>query len=231
MKKFLLGGIALIALVGAAAAADMPTRMPTKAAPNYVSAYDWTGFYLGIQGGYGSGRPDYNVPSTGFDHSWSATGGFGGVFGGYNYQFNNNFVVGIQGEYNFASITGSEINTFGNNQYSSLKGFGSIDGRLGFAWDRALLYAIGGVAFGNPSQTFTIGTAGASTTFSGGNNTGWDLGAGLEYAFLGNWTVRAEYRYYSFGNVTVQPDGVVLGLAHTQKETVNTVRLGVAYKF
>jgi outer membrane immunogenic protein len=104
-----------------------------------------------------------------------------------------------------------------------------VDGRVGFAWDRALLYAIGGVAFGNPSQTFTIGLAGASTTFSGGNNTGWDIGGGLEYAFMGNWTGRIEYRHY--GSVTVQPDGAVLVLQHTQKETFDTARVGVAYKF
>jgi len=209
-------------------AADLPMKAPPMVAAPL--AYNWTGFYAGVQGGYGWGHPDYFVPSTGFDHSWSATGGFGGGFLGYNIQMSN-FVFGLQGEYNAADIKGSQINTFGNNQSAKLSSFGSIDGRIGLAWDRVLLYAIGGVAFGDPRQTFTIGTAGPSTTFSGGKHTGWDLGGGLEYAFTNNWATRLEYRYYKFGSATVQPDGVVLGAVHVQKENVNTVRVGLAYKF
>ena len=68
-------------------------------------------------------------------------------------------------------------------------------------------------------------------TFSGGNHTGWDIGAGLEYAITDNWTIRGEYRHYDFGSVSTLPDGVVLGLVHNQKDTLDTGRVGFAYKF
>jgi outer membrane immunogenic protein len=173
---------------------------------------------------------DYFVPSTGFDHRWGTSGGFGGGFVGYNYQISN-FVIGLQGEYNYGSIKGSEVNVIGNLQSANSRSFGSIDGRVGIALDRALLYGIGGVAFGNPSQTFFLGLGPVSTTFSGGNNTGWDAGVGVEYAFTPNWTARVEYRHYDFGSTTVAPDLVVLGLPHTQRETIDTGRVGIAYKF
>ncbi len=217
-----------VVALASANAADMyrPSEGGYKDGPAYATV-NWSGFYVGLQGGYGWGNPDYLVPSTGFDHSWSAAGGVVGGMAGYNYQISN-IVIGLQGEYNAANITGSQVNTLGHLQSASLDSFGSVDGRVGLAWDRALLYGIGGVAFGNPRQTFT---AGGSTSFSGGQDTGWDIGGGVEYRLMAGWTARAEYRHYDFGSVTVQPDGVVLGLPHTQKETADLARVGIAYTF
>jgi outer membrane immunogenic protein len=226
MKKFLVAGIAAAAFCAAPAfAADMPVKAPAMVAP----VWNWTGFYLGGQAGYGWGKSSYNLPATGFSISWSATGGFGGIFGGYNYQVNN-IVFGIQGEYNVARIDGSIVNGSGHLQTSKLNNLGSIDGRVGFAFGRSLVYAIGGVSFWDPKQTFnTVGVG--TVAFSGGNKTGWDIGGGLEYAFLGNWTGRIEYRHYDFGSATVPADGVIIGAPHIQKETLNTVRAGIAYKY
>jgi outer membrane immunogenic protein len=233
MNKIVLGALGLLACAATSAtAADLPAQVYTKAVvPPPV--WSWTGFYVGAQGGWDEGRADYFIPRTGFDHKWNTSGGFGGAMVGYNYQFNQ-LVVGIQGEYNGADIRGSEVNVIGNLQSASLTKFGSIDGRLGVAWNQVLFYGIGGVAFGNPKQTFTIGPVaggGRSVTFGGGNTTGWDAGVGVEAGFAGNWTARVEYRHYDWGSLLVQPDYIVLAGPHQQKATDDTIRLGVAYKF
>jgi outer membrane immunogenic protein len=196
----------------------------------YVRPFSWTGFYIGAQAGGAWGTAEYEVPATLFTHRWDVDGGFVGGMVGFNYQVSG-LVVGIQGEWNASDISGSQINIIGNLQSAKLDEFGSVDGRLGVALGRAMPYIIGGVAFGDPRQKFTIGTAGPSTTFAGGDSTGWDIGIGLEVALVGGLTGRFEYRHYDFGNISVEPDNVVLGLRHVQSMEFNTARFGLAYKF
>jgi len=99
----------------------------------------------------------------------------------------------------------------------------SINGRAGVAFDRVLVYAIGGVAF-----TDTNFYDGLRTKYSN-NNVGWDVGGGVEYAFLPNWTVRAEYRYYQFGPLNKTIPGTNSTFKYQTND--NTFRVGVAYKF
>jgi outer membrane immunogenic protein len=218
--------VAGLAALSGSALADGYTPPAPAARP-----FSWTGFYVGVQGGFGEARADYFVPATSFDHFWPISGGFIGGMIGANYQMGN-LVVGIQGEWNASDINGQQINSLGNMQFAKLEEFGSVDGRVGIAVGRALGYVIGGWAFGDPRQRFQIGTAGRTVSFDGGDDNGWDAGFGLEYAFMGGWTGRIEYRHYDFGSTTIQPDGVVLGLPHSQTfERFDTGRIGLAYKF
>ena len=243
MRRALFGAIVVSGLISAASlgtAADLGVKAPPTPAP--PPAYDWTGFYLEAHGGYAVGWPEFDVPpSTGsIGNTWSATGGFGGGAIGFNYEFGaSHIVAGLQAEWNGSSINGSTVDNIpglGLNHTASLNEFGSVDARIGWAlvgfpWDKILLYMIGGVAFGDPSQTIAKGAT--SITFSGGESPGWDFGAGLEFAITQNWTFRGEYRQYNFSKASFGANALVAPVAASfgTQETVQTGRAGIAYKF
>jgi outer membrane immunogenic protein len=198
MKKILLSGVALAALFAAAPAqaADVPVRQQQpyyKAAPAPV--FNWTGFYFGGHVGYGWG-----------DTAASITGevdGFtGGLQAGYNWQFSRNWVFGIE-----ADITGTDMN---DPLPTHVDYLGTLRARVGYAWDRTMLYGTGGLAFNRSSVTGLHDT-----------DTGYALGAGIEWAFAPNWSAKVEYMYYSFDNT---------GPVATDLD-VSTIKLGVNYRF
>jgi outer membrane immunogenic protein len=239
MRKLLLSSIAIAALAGQAFAADLPSR---KEAPVYVAPapiYNWTGFYGGLDIGGSFGNANLWVPGTNytFSHNASNDGVIGGGFLGYNYQINN-FVLGVQGEFDG---TGT-----GNSRYSAPIGplgevyqasfnqnwIASIDGRLGYAMDRTLFYAIGGVAWDSAAGHITNLYTGNGWTTGSNTRTGYDVGGGIEYAFTNNWTGRVEYRYYNFGTSnTSYADPYLLSTYSRTTLTNNVFRVGLAYKF
>jgi outer membrane immunogenic protein len=206
MKKVLLTGTALLTLVsGSAMAADLSRAAP---APVYTKApmaplFTWTGFYVGGNlGGAWAHRDVTDTFNPGFNFSNGNNNGVfiaGGQVGG-NYQFNN-FVVGLEGTFDWASnnnsgTTGIAVPGVGVVQVTSNNTWVStLAGRFGVAFDRVLVYGKGGGAWvGNNS--FTVTSAGASVTGSNSNTTsGWLVGAGVEWAFATNWTLKAEYDY------------------------------------
>ncbi|MEP9378284.1 outer membrane protein [Aquabacter sp. CN5-332] len=210
MKSVLLAGIALGALVsGPVLAADLarapvaPVKAPVVAPP----AFSWTGFYIGANTGYswGSGKDAIDGVDPG---GWLAGGQVG-----YNYQFQNNVLVGLE-----ADIQGGDINGNANGLDSKLDYFGTVRARLGYAFDRVLPYVTGGLAYGR--NTITEYGIDSSNT-----HVGWAAGAGLEYALTNNWTARAEYLYMDLGSKTYDNIGADAGI------TSSTARLGVNYKF
>jgi outer membrane immunogenic protein len=221
MKRLFLALAGLAALTSAAAAADLqrPAPQPYYKAPAYVSpAYSWTGFYIGVNGGGGFGRSDWD--STG---SFDISGGLVGGTVGYNYQFGQ-AVVGLEGDIDWADINGTTTTfcTFGCK--TSDDWLSTVRGRLGYAADRFMPFVTGGLAIGDIKAS-TPGFAGNSTT-----NTGWTLGAGLEFAIAGNWTAKAEYLYVDLGKFNC---GISCGAAATDNVsfTTNLVRAGVNYRF
>ena len=217
MRKFLLAGASLLALgAGSASAADMPARMPAKA-PAYVApmAYSWTGFYLGINGGYGFGRGQFNgtIPS-GEIHA----GGFlFGATAGYNWQAGP-VVFGLEGDIDWSGQRGSGscgVTTCNvRNDYLA-----TIRGRLGYAMDRWMPYITGGAAIGNVKTSI----AGLGDT----NNTkgGWTVGGGIEAAIAGPWTAKVEYLHVDLGDA----DTAVAGTTASFKTDI--IRGGINYKF
>ncbi len=118
---------------------------------------------------------------------------------------------------------------------------GSIRGRLGIAWDRALIYGTGGIAFASFNTTIVIRLAsspalpGTNATFSN-TRAGWTAGGGIEYAITDNWSVRAEYRYSNFGHTTDFPFAGALPFANSfvflrHHLTENQVQVGFSYRF
>jgi outer membrane immunogenic protein len=253
MKKLLLAGVAaagLVAGANAASAADLPARQaPPAPFVAAIPVFTWTGFYIGAQVGYAWGDDENNFPSNAlvfngvtYEPFDSGFGGdndsfLAGVHAGYNYQFGS-IVVGIEGDVEGLfgddeddDFTGVVFNantglpaTFAFNS-GTLDWQGSIRGRVGFAFDRAMIYATGGFAFGGVSGGF------ASTGFGNDGDdtiTGWTLGAGVEYAFTNNLTTRLEYRYTSFEGDDSVFDGVTFG---GDELDFHAIRVGLSYKF
>ena len=221
MKRVFFALVGLAALTGTAAAADLPPRpapAPYYKAPVAIPVYNWTGFYIGINGGGGFGRSQWD--STG---SFDISGGLVGGTVGYNYQFGQG-VVGIEGDIDWADINGT-TNTFcAFGCKTSDHWLSTVRGRLGYAADRFMPFVTGGAAFGD-IRASTPGFAGANNT-----NAGWTVGAGLEFAIAGNWTAKAEYLYVDLGKFNC---GISCGALVTDNVsfTTNIVRAGVNYRF
>jgi outer membrane immunogenic protein len=226
MKKLLLGAATLIAFAAPAVAADIPARTYTKA-PAYTApevAYNWTGFYIGGHvGGAFAG-----------DNSLLGNSGrfLGGVQGGADYQFAPNWVVGAEAQYSWLSnnnngvvFPGGTLITGNNNQ------LGSVTGRLGYAMGPALFYGKGGFAWrDNNNIGVSVGGVPVAFTTNGNHNDGYTVGAGLEYMFAPNWSAKAEYQYYNFGN-TPFTGGPAPIVGARFRDDDHTVKVGVNYRF
>jgi outer membrane immunogenic protein len=217
MKRLLLATTAVLAFgVASASAADLPHRqMPAKAVTYIAPPYNWTGFYVGINGGGGwGGRSSYSAPFP--SGSFDASGGLVGGTIGYNWQMNQ-VVFGLEGDIDWSNIRGST--TCGATTCSLRNDWlGTARGRLGYGFDRFLPYVTGGAAFGNIHNTIA-GVGSADET-----RAGWTLGGGVEYGLNGPWTIKAEYLYVDLGS-----GGTVAGSSANFR--TNIVRAGLNYRF
>src|SRR3982074_746275 len=156
MKKFLLGTVGLVALgLAPASAADLAARPYTKAPPPMIAPiYDWSGFYIGANGGWGSARNCWDLLTPagtfiGAEGCHDATGGTAGGQIGYRWQ-TGTFVVGLEAQGNWADFKGSNGSLipppglFTNE--TKIDAFGLFTGQVGYAWNNALLYVKGGAA-------------------------------------------------------------------------------------
>jgi outer membrane immunogenic protein len=221
MKRLCVAFIALAALSGAAAAADLSRPPPAyyPKAPIVVPYYNWTGFYIGINGGGAFGTSSWD--STG---SRNVSGGLVGGTLGYNYQFGQG-VVGVEGDIDWADINGSTNTGCPLGCKTSNTWLSTVRGRLGYAADRFMPFVTGGAAFGNIRAT----VPGFGTT--GSDQTGWTLGGGLEAALAPNWTAKVEYLYVDLGSFNC---GLNCGAGLTTDNVnfkTNILRAGVNYKF
>jgi len=240
VKKFVTvaAAIAAFGFVNAASAADMSTKAPIVKAPLTVP-YNWTGCYIGGDVGYAWGRDSDSerVTATGAASPFSPPGTAspdGVKAGGYlgcNWQ-TSVFVFGLEGDAEWANLKGStpfNVPAPADFYETTIKSQESIRGRVGYAMDRVLFYATGGVAFANINEHDQVGATGAFTNNST-RRTGWTLGAGVDYAFTGNWIGRIEYRYADFGTFSYVPT-VFAAFTENHKVTENAIRFGLAYKF
>ncbi|MGF7160900.1 outer membrane immunogenic protein [Rhodoligotrophos appendicifer] len=251
MKKIILAScLAAFGFTSAAVAADLsyPVEAPYVEAPIVPLAFVWTGIYIGGNVGYGWSDHDQNFPGCiceppfdKGDYTFSPNGdGFlGGAQIGYNYQFFNNVVIGAEADFQWTDIEGTakDSDAFGDYRYKSeLEWFGTIRGRLGYAFDRVLVYGTGGAAYGKTKVSekyeddfdagFDYGYSGSDTKW------GWAAGAGLEYAFTDNLTAKVEYLYVDLGKSKYS--GFYNGDFNedpTVKHTAQTVRVGMNFKF
>jgi outer membrane immunogenic protein len=221
--RSLAAAFGLLALVAAApaSAADLPrSSMPYKAPAFVPVGYNWTGFYLGINGGGAWGKSDWN----GFPLGLEPSGGMVGVTAGYNWQApGSSWVFGIEGDIDWAFISDSVACPVGFACETKNNYFGTVRGRVGYAWDRVMPYITGGLAYGDIEVTRTA-FAGVHET-----NAGWTVGAGLEGAIAGNLTAKVEYLYADLGSVFCST--LNCGAATNVDLTKHIVRGGVNYRF
>jgi outer membrane immunogenic protein len=197
MKKVLLVTASLIALGVPAVAADLAARPYTKAPPMVAAVYDWTGFYIGANGGWGSSRNSWDLVGFGPEGSHDATGGTIGGQVGYRWQAGA-FVFGLEAQGNWADFSGNNVSLQNNafRNHTNVDAFGLFTGQVGYAVNNVLLYVKGGAAVTANSYRVTnvVGGGLAGVT---GDDTRWGgtIGAGLEYAFAPNWSVGVEYNH------------------------------------
>ena len=251
MKKFLLGAVGLVAMGFAvpASAADLGARPYTKAPPPMVAAmYDWSGFYLGLNGGWGSSRKcwDFTTPAgvfVGAEGCHDATGGVVGGQVGYRWQ-SAAWVFGIEGQGDWANLRGSNQSLFAPafvNQ-SKIDAFGLLTGQVGYAFNSVLLYVKGGGAV-TADRFGSYTTVGNVLVATAGDQTRWGgtVGAGVEFAFAPNWSAGVEYDHLFMGNksTTFTNNGAlgVLGPAGTLfgtdriRQDVDLVTVRVNYRW
>jgi outer membrane immunogenic protein len=239
MKKLLLVTSSLIAL-GAAApavAADLAARPYTKAPPMVAAAYDWSGFYAGINGGYGSSRNSWDsVPTNiivGPEGSHDATGGTVGGQVGYRWQAGT-FVFGLEAQGNWADLSGSNTgNIFGFRNHTNVDAFGLFTGQVGYAVNNVLLYVKGGAAVTANSYRFDFPGGGLAASTSDDTRWGGTIGAGLEYAFAPNWSVGVEYNHLFMQDRTYTFTAPGGGLFSTDRirQDVDLVTARLNYRF
>lgn len=226
MKRSFLAGLGLLALVAApASAADLPAQMPYKA-PAYVTSYNWTGFYIGAHGGYAWGA------SNGSDN-FDLRGGFVGGQIGYNWQaVGSPLVLGIEVDSAWADfgrtdtflIPAGLLSVESNANY-----VGSARARVGYAFDRTMLYVTGGLGWINNEVTVNATVGGLTAGISDSKmHIGGVIGAGVEHAFAPNWSGKLEYLYAMYNRQTYF--GGLAGGFSADADT-HTVKVGLNYHF
>ena len=199
MKKILLSTVALAALGMAAApasAADLAARPYTKAPPMVAAVYDWTGFYIGLNGGWGQSHDHRTNDTTGVNlGSYDPNGGVAGGQVGYRWQ-TGGWVFGLEAQGDWADLDGNTQNLGNpfNHLHSRTDAFGLFTGQVGYAWNSALFYVKGGAAVTDRKYDF-VSNATGNTVASSGYSTRWGgtVGVGLEYGFAPNWSAAVEY--------------------------------------
>jgi outer membrane immunogenic protein len=236
MRALLLSTVALAAISSTAFAADLPSRATAPVAPVYAPVFTWSGLYVGLNAGVGwASDTNVYVTDSRFGSTSLSVGTDAGFVGGgqigYNFQ-TGAFVFGVETDIQYADLSAKA--NWSGYQYSFSNGgsqyFGTVRARVGYAFDRVLVYVTGGLAYG-----------GLNDNWWGGNNTqtGWTLGGGVEYAFTNNWTAKIEGLYVDLGSGSHSEfvrygAGLTAGTATVSSGSSQgggLVRVGVNYKF
>lgn len=226
MKTILTAAIALLGATSAFAA-DLPARAYTKA-PVIAPAYNWTGFYVGANVGYGWGRSQtdtfldptssWAIEAVAFRNELTAlsnarynpAGVVGGLQAGYNWQVGS-WLLGLEADFNgsdvnktiqYSGLNGGIVRNF--TQSTKLDWFATFRPRIGYASDKTLLYITGGLAVGEVEGSWQLLSDNGYAKAGSGKDTrlGWTAGAGVEQAFASNWSVKLEYLYTDLDNIS-----------------------------
>jgi outer membrane immunogenic protein len=222
--------------VGAApaVAADLPARAPaqyTKAPAIVEAAYDWSGFYIGINGGGATGSVNWALDNGGGNEgSHSPSGGTVGGQVGYRWQTMGGWVFGAEAQGNWANFKGNNVSAIFNPNMNQTQtdAFGLFTGQIGYAWDRALFYVKGGAAVTDNKYSVFSAPGGFVLDRVSGSRWGASAGVGVEYAFAPNWSVGFEYDHLFMGTRDVN-DGFLVTDNIKQDVDLFTARLN--YKF
>jgi outer membrane immunogenic protein len=245
MRSFATIGAGLVSVAvfcGAAAAADLPARVYTKAPLMAAPVYDWSGIYVGLNGGGASSHECWTITSVAgapvFPSSegcHDATGGLVGGQIGYRWQATN-WVFGVEAQGDWAGLKGSNASLTAIIPYmnqTKIDALGLFTGQVGYAWNNVLLYVKGGGAVtDNQYSSFFTATG---VVWNQANETRWGgtVGAGIEFGFAPNWSVGLEYDHLFMGTNGVNFPASAIAVSRSdnirQDVDMGTVRLD--YRF
>ena len=249
--------VSAITFTQIATAADLPSKAPFYMPLTPV--FSWTGCYIGGNIGYGWGRETVSISNLGETTGvpelagvslGPVTGNTNGFLGGgqvgCNYQFASNWVIGtevdgeatnIKGDVNqtFSFVSAMGPTTVSGTAHAQTNWIASATGRLGWTWDRVMLYAKGGVAWAGDKYSADLPAFNEHIETSV-TRPGWTVGGGLEWAFWNNWSAKVEYNLYNFDTRNLAFPGTIAGVPEVVpsidiKETISTVKFGVNYRF
>jgi outer membrane immunogenic protein len=276
MKKFLLLSSAIVA-AGPALAADLPVKAPPIAA---AVPYTWTGCHVGGHVGGAWDRTTYSDPGTlappflggapvltqnfanpGQSFSANSQGAFlGGVQAGCDYEFASHWVIGIGGDVSWTNLNSLTNDPFFGGKNNAPVRFSArtdeiatLTGRVGYAWDRVLVYGKGGAAYAhdryaqNNSAAINNAFFGCDNGIVGGpfvgcntagsaDRWGWTAGVGVEWAFATNWSAMIEYDHYGFDTRTLSMNVLnnsvpVIPANLNVRHDIDTIKVGINYRF
>lgn len=239
MKKFVLGTLSLVAMAAPALAADLPVKAPP--APVIPPMYNWSGFYIGGNAGWGQSDTCSDVvTAAGADFTDACRDRSGAVAGGqigYRWQQpNNHFVIGLEAQGDWADLKGSRVSVFDPTLAlgSKVDALGLFTGQLGFAWDTWLWYVKGGAAV--TGNRFFVDSTVTGANLASVSSTRWGgvIGTGFEYGFAPNWSVGIEYDHLFMGNADttfaiVNP--TLTGAIDRIRQDVDMVTVRFNYRF
>src|SRR5215831_12472140 len=251
MKRLAFAVTALSIVGGSAFAADiLPPPVPPPHAPAaYIPVaplYDWSGFYIGgnLGAAWNSGGSVSDTFGSTFSGSGQTTKFVGGGQVGVNYEFWGGVVIGAEAMFDALPNTTNTFNVTGagpalgstasatfNNRWLT-----TATGKLGYAWDRVLLYGKGGGAWvGANNPNLTVNGLGQTLSSSTTTNFGWTAGIGVEWAFAHNWSARVEYDFIGLQNqsiTVVNPGSSFNGdTINFNNRNISLLTAGLNYKF
>jgi outer membrane immunogenic protein len=248
-RTALAAALGLAALGSAPAlAADLPAQTYTKAPVFVAPIYDWSGLYVGVNGGGGSSHDCWTINSTAgravFPNSegcHNATGGLAGGQIGYRWQ-NANWVFGVEAQGDWADLKGSNPSltiVIPYTNQTKVDAIGLFTGQIGYAWNSTLWYVKGGAAVADNkySSFFPVGNvfAAAGVPFNAATDTRWGgaVGTGIEFGFAPNWSVAVEYDHLFMGNpnIAFAPTNIAVGRSDNIGQGIDMATVRINYRF
>ena len=251
MHRLVIVGAGLLSIAGvvsAASAADLPAQPYTKAPTMVAPIYDWTGFYIGLNGGGASSHECLTITSVAgaavapnSEGCHNATGSLVGGQIGYRWQ-SANWVFGVEAQGDWANLKGSNSSLTAiipQTNRTKVDAIGLFAGQVGYAWNNVLVYLKGGAAVtnNNYSSFFPVGNvfAAAGVPFNAASDTRWGgaAGGGIEIGFAPNWSVGVEYDHLFMGNTRVMfpATNIAVGRSDNIRQDVDMGTVRVNYRF
>jgi outer membrane immunogenic protein len=238
MRNLPLGTIGLVALSGSAMAADLPARTYNPPPPIVATIYDWTGFYIGANGGWGSSRNCWGVvPLAGVTIADGCASRSGGLFGGqmgYRWQ-SGQFVFGLEGQGDWANLSESRVSVINPSFTTGVKvdALGLVTAQIGYASNASLFYLKGGAATTRNRLDVWSTATGINAASASSSRWGGAAGIGWEYGFSPNWTAGIEYDHLFMGDANNSfsvANPLLAGAANRISQDVDMVTLRFNYK-
>ena len=243
--QFLMGLVIAVGVSTSATAADLAARPYTKAPPPIAAIYDWSGFYIGGNAGYGSSHNCWNfvsfagAPLAAGEGCHDPDGVIAGGQVGYRWQ-SSQFLFGLEAQGDWSDIRGSRVSlpafvlAPGDLTINSrLRAFGLFTGQMGYAWNNVLLYVKGGAAVVDNRFTHTFTASNALINSTTDTRWGAAVGAGFEYGFVPNWSFGVEYDHLFMGRETLNfvaaPGGVAT--SNSIRQDVDIVMARINFRF